>query len=111
MKFQEKYSKLLSFIFLLVAFVLLILWIDLLILLPLAFFIFDAYYTRFFPWKKIRNLSGKLNDLFPGLEWFRIIILAMIITFAVKTLFIEAYKIPTPSMEKTLMVGDYLFVS
>ncbi len=111
MKFQEKYSNLLSFVFLLAAFVLLILWIDLLILLPLAFFIFDAYYTRFFPWKKIRNISRKLNDLFPGLEWFRIIILAMIITFAVKTLFIEAYKIPTPSMEKTLMVGDYLFVS
>jgi signal peptidase I len=29
----------------------------------------------------------------------------------VRTLLVEAYKIPTPSMEKSLLVGDYLFVS
>ena len=28
-----------------------------------------------------------------------------------RTFFIETYTIPTPSMEKSLMVGDYLFVS
>ncbi len=44
-------------------------------------------------------------------EWTKAILIALIITLAVRTLFIEAYKIPTPSMEKTLLVGDYLFVS
>src|SRR6185312_12885228 len=29
----------------------------------------------------------------------------------IRTFFLEAYTIPTPSMEKSLMVGDYLFVS
>ncbi len=29
----------------------------------------------------------------------------------VRTLFFDLYRIPSPSMEKTLMVGDYLFVS
>ncbi len=44
-------------------------------------------------------------------DGFVIIFLALLITLFIRTLFIEAYKIPTPSMEKTLLVGDYLLVS
>jgi signal peptidase I len=35
---------------------------------------------------------------------------AVIAATILRTFFIEAYTIPTPSMEKSLMVGDYLFV-
>lgn len=44
-------------------------------------------------------------------EWADAIIFALIAATFIRTFFIEAYKIPTPSMESTLLVGDHLFVS
>ena len=46
-----------------------------------------------------------------GREWFDAIIFAVIAATLIRTLFIEAYTIPTASMERSLLVGDYLFVS
>lgn len=44
-------------------------------------------------------------------EWVDAIIFAVIAATIIRTFFIEAYTIPTSSMEKSLLVGDYLFVS
>jgi signal peptidase I len=44
-------------------------------------------------------------------EWGHAIVFAVIAATLIRTFFFEAYTIPTPSMEKTLLVGDYLFVS
>jgi signal peptidase I len=44
-------------------------------------------------------------------EWVDAIIFAVIAASIIRMFLIEAYTIPTSSMEKTLMVGDYLFVS
>jgi signal peptidase I len=44
-------------------------------------------------------------------EWGDAIIFAIIAATIIRTFFIEAFTIPTPSMEKSLLVGDYLFVS
>jgi len=44
-------------------------------------------------------------------EWVDAIIFAVIAATLIRTFFIEAYVIPTPSMERTLLVGDFLFVS
>lgn len=44
-------------------------------------------------------------------EWVDAIIFALIAATFIRMFFIEAYKIPTPSMEGTLLVGDHLFVS
>jgi len=44
-------------------------------------------------------------------EWIDAIIFAVIAATFIKLFFIEAYTIPTSSMEKSMMVGDYLFVS
>jgi signal peptidase I len=45
------------------------------------------------------------------LEWLAVLIAAIICSFTIKVLLVEAYKIPTPSMEETLLAGDYIFVS
>lgn len=45
------------------------------------------------------------------LEWVDALIFAVVAASIIRALFIEAYTIPTSSMEKTLLVGDYLFVS
>lgn len=44
-------------------------------------------------------------------EWTEAILFAVIAATLIRTFMIEAYTIPTPSMEKSLMVGDFLFVS
>lgn len=44
-------------------------------------------------------------------EWIDAAMFAVIAATLIRTFFIEAYQIPTPSMEKSLLVGDYLFVS
>ncbi len=46
-----------------------------------------------------------------GMEWTEAISFAIIAATIIRTFFMEAYTIPTPSMEKSMMVGDYLFVS
>lgn len=44
-------------------------------------------------------------------EWVDAIGFAVIAATVIRSLFIEAYQIPTSSMEKSLLVGDFLFVS
>ena len=44
-------------------------------------------------------------------EWTDAIVFAVIAATLIRTFFIEAYVIPTPSMERSLLVGDFLFVS
>ena len=44
-------------------------------------------------------------------EWVDAIAFAVIAATLIRWLFLEAYVIPTGSMERTLLVGDYLFVS
>jgi signal peptidase I len=47
----------------------------------------------------------------PTREWTEAIVFAVVAATLIRTLFIEAYTIPTPSMESSLLVGDFLFVS
>jgi len=44
-------------------------------------------------------------------EWADAIIFAVLAAFLIRTFIAEPYTIPTPSMEKTLLVGDFPFVS
>lgn len=44
-------------------------------------------------------------------EWVDAIVFAVVAATIIRVFFIEAFTIPTPSMEKSMLVGDYLFVS
>ena len=44
-------------------------------------------------------------------EWTDALIFALVVMLIVRTLIFDLFRIPTPSMEKSLLVGDYLFVS
>lgn len=73
--------------------------------------IFDIYITKkvhWAFWKKKNPPGGKQTKL---VEWVDAIIFAVIAATFIRMFFIEAYTIPTSSMEKSLLVGDYLFVS
>lgn len=73
--------------------------------------IFDMYITEkvhWAFWKKKNPPHGKQTKV---VEWIDAIIFAVIAATFIRMFFIEAYTIPTSSMEKSLLVGDYLFVS
>jgi signal peptidase I len=44
-------------------------------------------------------------------EWGDAILFAVVAVLAIRTLFMEAFMIPTSSMERSLLAGDFLFVS
>lgn len=46
-----------------------------------------------------------------GGEWVDALLFAVIAATVIRSFVLEAYQIPTPSMEKSLLVGDFLFVS
>lgn len=73
--------------------------------------IFDIYITQkvhWAFWKKKNPPNGRQTKV---VEWIDAIIFAVIAASFIRMFFIEAYTIPTSSMEKSLLVGDYLFVS
>ena len=45
-----------------------------------------------------------------GREWLEALVFAVIAASVIRIFFIEAYTIPTSSMEKSMLVGDFLFV-
>jgi signal peptidase I, bacterial type len=82
--------------------------------LLLLLVIFDIYVTKKINWtfwKKRKGKDGKAPKQNAIVEWVDAIVFALIAAMFIRTFFFEAYTIPTSSMEKTLMVGDYLFVS
>jgi signal peptidase I len=60
-------------------------------------------------WKKDKNQAKKKKGAVR--EWADAIVFAVIAATLIRTLFIEAYVIPSGSMESSLLIGDYLFVS
>src|SRR6185437_2071053 len=46
-----------------------------------------------------------------GREYFESIVIAVILALFIRTFIVQAFKIPTGSMENTLLIGDHLLVN
>jgi signal peptidase I len=78
------------------------------VVLPFVYFPYlgfreDEKYIDPYNRKKIKKSFAR--------EWVDAIIFAVVAATIIRTFLLEAYTIPTSSMEKSLLVGDYLFVS
>ena len=60
-------------------------------------------------WKKKDKAQKKKKSV--AREWLDAAIFAIIAATIIRTFFVEAYTIPTGSMEGSLLINDYLFVS
>jgi signal peptidase I len=79
--------------------------------------------TVFFPFIYFPYLGFSKNERFSGIaivknykksatrEWIDAAVFAIVAATIIRTFIFEAYVIPTGSMEKTLLVNDFLFVS
>ncbi|SDL41851.1 signal peptidase I [Kriegella aquimaris] len=78
-----------------------------LVILTLGFYIYYVNYMLDVKYIEDRDLHPRT-----GLgEWVSSIVFAIVAATLVHTYFIQPYVIPTPSLERTLRVGDFLFVS
>lgn len=64
--------------------------------------------------KDKKKLSGKIMNKTPkqkGIEFIKNLLFALIAALLIKSFLIETSRVPTGSMEKTILVGDFLFVN
>ena len=73
--------------------------------------IYDIHITKKVKWAFWKKTYKKGEKKNPVLDWIDAIIFAVIVVTFINTFFIQAFKIPTASMESSLMTGDHLFVN
>ena len=71
--------------------------------------LYNYYINYFIKAKYVENRD--INPKSSNGEWTSSIIFAVIAATFVHTYFMQPYTIPTSSLEKSLLVGDFLFVS
>jgi len=103
--FSKKYIRfwIVSLIYILV-----VIWIGNYWLLLGLGIIFDMYVAEKVNWTFWKKRNGKNNAF---IEWLDALIFAIIAVTLINIFLFQNYRIPTPSMEKSLLVGDHLFVS
>jgi signal peptidase I len=71
--------------------------------------IFDIYISKIIPWGAWKNTKNK--SLHKIAEWTDAIVFALVAVYFINVFIFQNYKIPSSSLEKSLLVGDFLFVS
>lgn len=77
-------------------------------------FIYDYYISKYLDrwvWSRNRALKQRSKSYKKTMEWVESILFAVIAVTIIRVFLFGMYVIPTSSMEKTLLVGDYLYVS
>lgn len=93
-----------------VIFILCVVWIGNYWLLLGTPIVFDIYITRVIPWDFWkRRKDGKKPSAV--VEWIDAIVFALVAVYFINLFLFQNYKIPTSSLEKSLLVGDHLYVS
>ena len=106
---QATRKQWIKFIIVLVLWLVFLIWLKSWLGLVVVPFIFDAYITQKIPWtwwKKSKNETVR-----SVMSWVDAIVFALVAVYFVNLYFFQNYVIPSSSLEKSLLVGDYLFVS
>ncbi len=109
-----------------IAFILWVAWGDWkslgwLVLLPLIVDMFTTKYINYSWWRKYKpepsavshQPSGKKGNafLYTLFSWIDAILFALVAVYFINLYIFQNYQIPSSSLEKTLRVGDFLYVS
>jgi signal peptidase I len=103
--FSRKY---ITFAIVSIIYILVVIWIgNYWLLLGLAI-VYDIYISEKVNWTFWKKRNGD-NSSF--VEWLDALIFAVIAVTLINIFLFQNYRIPTGSMEKSLLIGDHLFVS
>lgn len=69
----------------------------------------DIYLTQFIPWGAWKKSTNPTIQSI--LSWVDDIVFALVAVYFINIFLFQNYQIPSSSLEKSLLVGDYLFVS
>ena len=90
-------------------YILFAIWMENLWLLVGLVVLADIFLTKYIPWGAWKKTENK--TLRSVVEWVDDILFALIAVYFINLFVFQNYQIPTSSLEKSLLVGDYLFVS
>lgn len=96
-----------------IAFVIWVAWGDWkslgwLILLPIIIDAFTTKYINYSWWRKYKDTKPSLYTL---CSWIDAILFALVAVYFINLYIFQNYQIPSSSLEKSLRVGDFLYVS
>ncbi len=97
-----------KFIGVLVLYLLFLFWVKSwwgLIVVP---FIYDIYITKRIKWQWWKESEGPVRWV---MSWVDALVFALVAVYFINLFFFQNYVIPSSSLEKSLLTGDYLFVS
>ena len=85
-----------------------LLWVESWLGLVVVPFIFDVYITKKIHWQWWKDSEGPVRFI---MSWVDAIVFALVAVYFINLFFFQNYVIPSSSLEKSLLTGDYLFVS
>ena len=97
-----------KFIVVTILYLLFLYWVESwwgLIVIP---FIYDAYISKKIPWQWWKDAEGPTRFI---MSWVDALVLALVAVYFINLFFFQNYVIPSSSLEKSLLTGDYLCVS
>lgn len=98
----------LKFIVVLVPYLLFLFWLKSWLGLLVIPFIYDVYISRKIRWSWWKDAEGPVRFI---MSWVDALVFALVAAYFINLFFFQNYVIPSSSLEKSLLTGDYLFVS
>ena len=98
----------LKFIVVLVPYLLFLFWLKSWLGLLVIPFIYDVYISRKIRWSWWKDAEGPVRFI---MSWVDALVFALVAVYFIHLFFFQNYVIPSSSLEKSLLTGDYLFVS
>ena len=93
----------------LVLYILFLIWVRSWLGIIVIPFLVDACTTRFIKWDWWKQLKNK--TLYQIMGWVDAIVFALVAVYFVNIFLFQNYAIPSSSLEKSLLIGDHLYVS
>ena len=102
-------SQTIKLVIVLVLYIAFLLWVKSWLGIIVIPFIFDAYVTKYINWSYWRKIKDATTRSI--MSWVDAIIFALVAVYFVNIYVFQNYQIPSSSLEKSLLVGDFLYVS
>lgn len=97
-----------KFIVVIVLYLLFLYWVKSWLGLLVIPFIYDVYITKKIKWQWWKTAEGPVKFI---MSWVDALVFALVAVYFINLYFFQNYVIPSSSLEKSLLTGDYLFVS